>query len=240
MGKSSFFCNGRSIWHLCMLILPNPPTSDQSTNQIPHPTCRIHRRLSSTSLARLPFSCAVRRSARLTLARYRLSFSIIAFFGVGLLYIRSLVLTSRSDSARVPSLVATTLDRLATQAALHIRGNAAESWISVGQLRDDVLRDEFSDRRRENLWKRVRAVVERNANVRASVREGRGGDVSRVWEWIGSVGLLADAARSSGSTRTDAFRPAAEAMPDGRASPMGVDDREMVEKRNWDEGRPVY
>ena len=225
---------------MCMLMLPNPPTSDQSTNQIPHPTRRTHLRLSSTSLARLPFSCAVRRSARLTLARYRLSLSIIAFFGVALLYIRSLVLTSRSDNARVPSLVAITLDRLATQAALHVRGNAAESWISVGQLRDDVLRDEFSDQRREKLWKRVGAVVERNANVRASVREGRGGDVSRVWEWIGSVGLLADAARSGGSTRRDALRPGAEGTLDGRASPMEVEDREMVEKRNWDEGRPLY
>ena len=83
-----------------------------------------------------------------------------------------------------------TLDRLATQAALHARGESSESWISVGQLRDDVLREEFDLKRRESMWKRVRAVVESNANVRASVREGRGGEVSRVWEWIGHLGLL--------------------------------------------------
>lgn len=219
----------------------NPPTSDQTTNQIPHPTRRTHVHLSTTSLARLPLSCAVKRSARLTLARYRLSLSIVTLFSIVFLYIRSLVLTSRSDTARVPSLVATTLDRLATQAALHARGDAAESWISVGQLRDDVLRDEFNDQRRESMWKRVRAVVERNANVRASVREGRGGDVSRVWEWIGGVGLLDDGAWSGGAKKRASFRPVVQGMPDDRASLVEAQEgQEMVEKRKWDEGRPVY
>ena len=220
----------------------NPRTSDQRTNQIPYPTRRTSLHLSSTSVARLPLSCAVKRSARITLARYRLSLSIITLFGIALLYARCLVLTSRSDRARVPSLVATTLDRLATQAALHARGDAAESWISVGQLRDDVLRDEFSDQRRESMWKRVRAVVERNANVRASVREGRGGDVSRVWEWIGSVGLLENGgAWSSGAEKRVTFRSGVEGTPDNRAIPMEVEEGGgMVEKRQWNEGRPIY
>ena len=216
-------------------MIKNPPTSDQTTNQIPHPIRRIHLHLSSTSLASLPLSCAVKRSARLTLARYRLSLSIITLSGVALLYVRSLVLTSRSETARVPSLVATTLDRLATQAALHARGDAAESWISVGQLRDDVLRDEFSDRRRESMWTRVRAVVERNANVRASVREGRGGDMSRVWEWVGSVSLLEDATWSGRGKKRVGF------VPDVGVSPVEVEDgRKIIEKRKWDEGRPIY
>ena len=160
---------------------------------------------------------------------------------IALLYIRSRVLTSRSDAARVPSLVATTLDRLATQAALHARGDAAESWISVGQLRDDVLRREFSDQRRENLWKRVQAVVERNANVRASVREGRGGDVSRVWEWVGSVGLLEDAAWNGGVNKRVSFGPVVEGLPDEIPTLReGREGQAMLEKRKWDEGRPIY
>ena len=160
------------------------------TNQIPHRPYRTHLHLSSTSLSRLSLTCALKRSARLTLARHRLSLSFLTLCIASYFYIRSLIRTARSDTARIPSLVATTLDRLATQAALHTRGDAAESWISVGQLRDDILRDEFSDKRRESLWKRVSAVVEKNANVRASVRESRTGDISKVWEWIGSVGLL--------------------------------------------------
>jgi len=152
-----------------------------------------------------------------------------------------MIKTSRSDTARIPSLVATTLDRLATQAALHARGDALESWISVGQLRDDVLRDEFSDKRRESMWKRVRAVVERNANVRASSRELRGGDVSRVWEWIGSVGLLDEAwtrGRGSGGGKRVSFAGLANGgTPDGAGTVSGG---EIMEQRKWDEGRPIY
>jgi len=54
-------------------------------------------------------------------------------------------------------------------------------------LRDDVLREEFRAKRREKLWEVVRGLVEGNANVRTMVREGRSGEVSRVWEWIGAV-----------------------------------------------------
>ena len=85
------------------------------------------------------------------------------------------------------------------------------------------------------MWTRVRAVVERNANVRASVREGRGGDVSRVWEWIGSVSLLEGATRSGGGKKRVSF------VPDVGISPVEVEDgRKVIEKRTWDEGRPVY
>ena len=137
--------------------------------------------------------------------------------------------------------MATTLDRLATQAALYTRGNTAESWISVGQLRDDVLRDEFSDKRRSSMWRRVAAVVERNANVRASVREGRGGDVSRVWEWIGSVGLL-DESRSSGRGSNVGKRVSFGGLIDSDSpeEPLAPSEGEMLEKRKWDEGRPIY
>lgn len=90
------------------------------------------------------------------------------------------------------------------------------------------------------MWKRVRAVIERNANVRASVREGRGGDVSRVWEWIGIVGLLEDGAWSGGAKKRVSFGPVVEWTPDDRARSMEVEGGEMLEKRTWEEGRPVY
>lgn len=99
-----------------------------------------------------------------------------------------------------------TLDRLATQAAFHARGEALEPWISVGQLRDDVLRDMLQGSRREKLWKRVRTIVEGNANVRASVREGRGGDVSRVWEWIGGIGGIGGVGGEREGNRRDSSK----------------------------------
>ncbi|KAG8532659.1 uncharacterized protein KY384_002536 [Bacidia gigantensis] len=206
-------------------------------------------RLASTSLSRLPFVCSVRRSARLTLARYRVPLSVVALITFIVLYIRNKIRQRRADAARVPSLVATTLDRLATQAALYSRGDSIESWISVGQLRDDVLRDEFSEKRRENVWKKVRAVVEGNANVRASSRELRGGDVSRVWEWIGSIGLIDDPGflgRKSGGKRVSWGEVVEEdGKPEGRLSPPAEDGvpegkGKAMEQRRWDEGRPIY
>lgn len=145
----------------------------------------------------------------------------------------------RSDLARVPELVATTLDRLAAQAALHARGHAHEPYISIGQLRDDVLRSELRGNRREEIWKRVRNVVEGNANIRAAVREGRGGDVARVWEWVGGIGSVGR--QIEGSTDKAQFSPLA--TPETR-SPGALDaipcDSQQQAVRKWDEGRPIY
>ena len=211
-----------------------------ATNQIPRAHHRITRlaRLSSSSLAKLPLGCAVRRSARLALARYRGPIILLAAVAALVAYLRNLLLSRRADRARVPALVGSTLDRLATQAARHTQGTATEPWISAGQLRDDVLRDEFSAVRREKIWAQVRAIVERNANVRASVREGRAGEVSRVWEWIGSVQDLADwrSANGGGQLGRRSLSPAKESFQE---ADVGA-GAEMVEKRRWDEGRPIY
>lgn len=165
-----------------------------------------------------------------------------------LAYARSRVRARRSDIARVPELVATTLDRLSTQAALHARGGAIEPYIPISQLRDDVLRSELRDKRREELWTRVRRVVEGNANVRAAVREGRSGDVARCWEWIGGIGGAGgNGTEIEGSARRGSAR---FSLP----SPLGnadVDHHHMNDPkdelttsprqaRRWDEGRPIY
>ena len=103
-------------------------------------------------------------------------------------------------------------------------------------MRDDVLREEFSPKRRERVWKRVKGVVEGNSNVRASVREGRKGEVGRVWEWIGGVGVLEDVGAGAGSW---SLGPVG-GTPGGRDSPAAEGRSEMGELRRWDEGRPVY
>ena len=146
--------------------------------------------------------------------------------------------------ARVPELVATTLDRLTTQAALYSRGEALEPYISIGQLRDDVLRSELRGSRREKLWKRVRSVVEENANIRAAVREGRGGDVSRVWEWIGGIGGVGEL---EGSLRRRESNKVQFALTPSQENQLGGDGIDVSsplvgrrESRKWDEGRPIY
>jgi len=127
-----------------------------------------------------------------------------------------------------------TLDRLATQAALYSQSSAPEAWISIGQLRDDVLRAELRFSDRERAWKGVREVVEGNTNVRTNVREGRHGEVSKVWEWIGPVGALEDGGRESGKVR---FLDSPAADSDAATPPTG---KEIAESRKWDEGRPIY
>lgn len=159
------------------------------------------------------------------------------------MYARSRVLSRRSDMARVPELVATTLDRLATQAALHARGEAREPYIPIGQLRDDVLRSELRGSRREELWRRVRSVVEGNANIRAAVREGRGGDVARVWEWIGGIGSVRGDIEGSATRPRDSSNLHLSVSPheQGRQSmDSHAHSPDSAQPRRWDEGRPIY
>jgi hypothetical protein len=157
---------------------------------------------------------------------------------VGLSYFRRRILARREDIARVPELVGTTLDRLSTQAALYARGEAPEPYIPIGQLRDDVLRSELRGSRREELWKRVRSVVEENANVRAAVREGRGGDVSRVWEWIGGIRNRLDGVRRESGHVRFSLSPGDDAAEDEDGDKALA--RSPRESRKWDEGRPIY
>ncbi|MCJ1473363.1 inner nuclear membrane protein enriched at telomere/subtelomere region [Lambiella insularis] len=205
-------------------------TSDGTRHQNTH-------RLASTSLARLPLACSLRRSLRLALARHRLPLSLLTLLISLSLYAHRRFLTSRADKARIPALVATTLDRLATQAALHARGDSDEAFISVSQMRDDVLREVFDMKRRARIWRGVEAVVGGNANVRTGVREGRGGEVGRVWEWIGSVRGL------------EGGRGGRRSLEGGERRSLGPEvgiadgvspEADGVAGRRWDEGRPIY
>lgn len=109
------------------------------------------------------------------------------------------------------------------------------------QLRDDILRDEFSAKRRQRLWEKVQKKVEHNSNVRAAVREGRNGDVARMWEWVGPVQLIEDGSGRRESSRFS-FGPVIGGSSPARMSPAKeeVDRHKVKEVRNWDEGRPMY
>ncbi|KLJ06899.1 hypothetical protein EMPG_17611 [Blastomyces silverae] len=120
-------------------------------------------------------------------------------------------------------------------------------------MRDDVLRDELKGSRRERLWKRVRSFVEGNANVRASVREGRAGDVSRVWEWVGGIGGVGgDSAVKKRRESSVGAKVRFSLSPEDtsgvvREAHQGKDGAATIggsggirEMRKWDEGRPVY
>ena len=137
--------------------------------------------------------------------------------------------------ARAKQLASDVFDRLANQAALTRQdpGTYPEPGLSMNQLRDDVLRNEFSSSRRIALWKRVQMKVESNSNVRAAVREGQSGDITRMWEWTGPVQLLDDG-RSSGKRDGGRYSLgwASNSSPPRRT--------ETTEAKHWDDGHPIY
>lgn len=144
------------------------------------------------------------------------------------LYCKARYDEQRGVNARIPELVRLVLDRLAKQKELGDE-ELDDPWLFLPNLRDDVLREFHSLGQREKYWRKVRAVIEQNSNVRAGQREGRHGEVGRAWEWIGS--------RDGEAVRR---------MRSGRVS-WGLDvknDRggsETKEKFNkWEEPRPFY
>ncbi|RMJ15529.1 hypothetical protein CDV36_004797 [Fusarium kuroshium] len=185
------------------------------------------RRLSSTSLARLPLTCALKRSLRLSLARYRLTIGLLVTSILTVLYMRARYRKHVATSAQVPALVDLVLGRLANQKELG-EEDIDDPWLFLPNLRDDVLRSVHSLSERERIWQRVRAVVEQNSNVRTSQREGRSGEVGRAWEWIGPV--AGDGARRRRSGRMSLG-------PDVNESPAA---KETPEAKKWQDPRPIY
>ncbi|PHH50918.1 hypothetical protein CFIMG_004408RAa [Ceratocystis fimbriata CBS 114723] len=187
--------------------------------------------LSSTSLARLPVTCAIKRTFVKGLERHRFGIgAVVAVLVIGL-YIRGRYRNYVATSAKIPALVDHVLDRLSKQ-----KETADEEyddpWLFLPNLRDDVLRSVHSLSERERIWVRVIRVVEQNANVRTAQRESRSGEVGRAWEWIGPV-----SSDMSGNRRKS-----------GRTS-YGVDTAtssssvklETPERAQWGEGkRPIY
>lgn len=115
---------------------------------------------------------------------------------------------------------------------MHAQDGRIDSYISMSHLRDDVLRSEFSATRRKKLWDKVQKKVEQNSNVRPMVREGRSGDVSRVWEWVGPVAALDDGRGNRSRLSLASYGNQAGDIPDSKP--------EMTQARTWDEGRPIY
>ncbi|KAI9704554.1 MAG: inner nuclear membrane protein enriched at telomere/subtelomere region [Bogoriella megaspora] len=200
--------------------------------------------LRSTSLASIPLSCALRRSLRLALVRHLYEIITFLFIISGSLYTRWRIVSNRRDEERAKLLASSALGRLADQAAWARTGDGDEAYISMAQLRDDVLRDEFSATRRRKLWDRVTKKVENNSNVRPMVRESRTGDVSRVWEWVGAVGALEDSGRRE-SGRRDSSRLSlglreSPSMSEIKDEAVASDGKIKGFVKWEDGGRPIY
>lgn len=210
--------------------------SDLTTNQIRRSTNRTpdspdfpNRKLSSTSLARIPLRCAIRRSIRLGLARHRFTIGLLILAVVGSFVARARYRKHLSTSAQVPALVDLVMKRLSNQKELG-EEEIDEPWLFLPNLRDDVLRSVHSLSERERIWQKVKAVVELNSNVRTSQREGRNGEVGRAWEWIGPTGGEGARRRRSGRVSWGPELKSESPEP----------SKEMRETKKWDEPRPIY
>ena len=159
------------------------------------------------------------------------------------LYGRHRITDNRYNETRAKQLAGLALQKLSEQASLHAMDPAAwgESYISMAQLRDDVLRDEFSASRRTKLWEKVQKKVESNSNVRPMVREGRTGDVGRVWEWIGAVGAIDNTPysdrRKSGGFRDSLGGIAGEKFLEPGSVEQKNEDRSLGK---WEEKQAYY
>lgn len=157
-------------------------------------------------------------------------------------YTRYRITSSRDTETRAKRLAALALDKLSYQATLHAAEpqTYTEGWVSMAQLRDDVLRNEWSTWNKKKLWDKVQQKVEKNANVRPMVREGRSGDVGRVWEWVGAVGMI----ESPGDVEVNNRRKSGRVSFGGERwiEPSSFDSTEMSEVKGsrWEEGRQYY
>ena len=191
--------------------------------------------LASTSLARLPLGCAARRSVRLGLERHRLSIVSVVLSILSALYGRSKYRTHRAISAQIPGLVDLVLDRLSAQKELaYDAEDEADTFLFLPNLRDDVLRAVHSISQRERIWKRVKAVIEQNSNVRTGQREGVNGEIGRAWEWIGPSG-------EAGGRRKRIGRRSQSPGDTVLGDETPFVDRSAVHKK-WEEpgSRPIY
>lgn len=162
----------------------------------------------------------------------------------GAAYTRHRITSGREEEERAKQLASLALQKLSTQASLNASEPEVftEDHISVAQLRDDILRDEFSATRRKKLWAKVQQKVEHNSNVRPIVRESRSGDVGRTWQWVGAVGRLESPQSVDGSGYENRRKSGRVSFggerwiePEGERSTS-----EMSEVSRWKEGGQYY
>jgi hypothetical protein len=119
--------------------------------------------------------------------------------------------------------------RLATRVFAELTDIAAadDDFVSITQLRDSVLRDEFSSARRKKVWGKVEQLVEQNSNVRTKVGAVSSGGVGRGWRWIGSEGAGSSRRQSGVQRKYDSSSPGMEEVN----TPSHVSD--MSEFKRW-------
>ena len=130
--------------------------------------------------------CQARLLVESAWQRIKLWLGVAAAVLLAGIWLRHRLQSGRILQGRTKELVASTLSRL-EQAKRHAsQGKIEDGFLSISQLRDDILRHESSEASKKKTWSAVSKVVEANANVRTRQAKVKG-EWSRVWEWVGAL-----------------------------------------------------
>ncbi|KAG0370117.1 inner nuclear membrane protein enriched at telomere/subtelomere region [Gamsiella multidivaricata] len=135
--------------------------------------------------------CRIRQALVSWVVKFRFFLFAMVASATGGFAIRSQVLKRRKEGRIVNGLVQNVLAKLSDQAHYHYVDPALflDPFLPQTHLRDALLADVHSAARRQEIWDKVQAIVERNSNVRTSSQEVHG-ELHRVWEWVGPSGVL--------------------------------------------------
>ncbi|GAA5868312.1 hypothetical protein JCM3774_001002 [Rhodotorula dairenensis] len=145
----------------------------------------------ATETAEMPMSCRVRLAAIRALKRHKAHIATVVAVVAVVLWARHKLRSRRTDAELVRHLVQVALRQLQQQERSHYADPVHVPFPHVvpSHLRDLILQDEHSPRRRAELWKQVEKIVEGNANVRVADVEQYGEEM-RGWLWTGPSGRI--------------------------------------------------
>lgn len=136
----------------------------------------------------MPLGCRARLAAYSVADEHKGLLSLIATILALLGYGQRSIKHRRAIAEEVEELVPLSLSLLQAQDQnYNLRDSMTPvPYLAPAQLRDLVLRDERSLKRKAELWKQVEKAVESNSNVRARMAEQHGEEI-RVWQWVGGA-----------------------------------------------------
>ncbi|GJJ71184.1 hypothetical protein EMPS_03534 [Entomortierella parvispora] len=138
-----------------------------------------------------PLTCRVRQAVFGWFMEHQLPLIVLTVLTLSGFILRRHIVQRREEARIISGLVKNVLERLSEQAHLYYMDPILYEDLYVPQihLRDALLVDFHSAARRQDIWEKVSAIVDKNANVRVSSQEVRG-EMHRVWEWVGATGIL--------------------------------------------------
>ncbi|KAG0312752.1 inner nuclear membrane protein enriched at telomere/subtelomere region [Dissophora globulifera] len=149
---------------------------------------------------RKSLGCHLRQALVGWIVKFKLLLLALSISAIGGFAVRSHIVRRRKEGRVINGLVQNVLAKLSDQAHYYYVDPVVypDPFLPQTHLRDALLADVHSAVRRQEIWDKVQAIVERNSNVRTSSQEVRG-ELHKVWEWVGPSGVLSQHSQGEGS-----------------------------------------